>query len=105
MVNDSVYKRVRNNPKFQTLVNKRSKLGWQLSIVMLAVYYAFILSIAFAPSILGQKLGSGVVTLGIPVGVGIIILAFVLTGIYVKKANSEFDVLTESIKEEARVDE
>ena len=105
MVNDTIYKRVRENPKFNTLTQKRRKLGWQLSAVILTVYYAFILSIAFAPSFLGTKIGSGVMTLGIPVGIGIILLAFALTGIYVKRANSEFDALTAAIKEEARGDE
>ena len=104
-MNSSVYKRVRQNPKFQELVTKRSRFGWQLSFVMLFVYYAFILSIAFFPELLGRRLGEGVMTLGLPVGISIIFLAFILTGVYVKRANREFDALTEAIKEEARLDE
>lgn len=104
-MNSSVYERVRKNPKFQELVTKRSRFGWQLSLVMLVVYFSFILTIAFAPQVLGMRLGEGVITLGLPVGIGIIFLAFVLTGIYVKRANDEFDSLTEAIKEDARLDE
>jgi len=55
----------------------------------------------FAPSVLGIPI-YGVVTLGIPIGVFIIVAAFVLTGIYVRRANSEFDSLTRQIIEEAR---
>ena len=40
--------------------------------------------------------------MGIPVGLSVIIIAFVLTGIYTKRANGEFDDLTNQIKEEAR---
>ena len=91
---------VRNNPKYQKLVKTRDKFAWTLTIVMLVVYFAFILTIAFSPEILGAKLGSGVMTVGIPVGIAIIVIAFALTGIYVNKANGEFDQLTREVKEE-----
>lgn len=97
-----IYDKVRANPKFAELVHKRSRFAWILSAIMLVVYYAFILVIAFSPSTFGQKIGAGVTTLGMPIGLGIIILAFVLTGIYTKRANGEFDDLTQQIKEEAR---
>lgn len=94
-------KRIRENPKYQELVSKRTSFGWKLSITMLAIYYAFILVIAFNPSVLGTSLG-GVTTVGIPVGILIILSAFVLTGIYVKRANGEFDKLNQEIKDELR---
>ncbi len=93
---------IKNNPKYQELVSKRNSLAWTLSIIMLVVYYAFILVIAFDPSLLGAKMGSGVITVGIPVGIAIIFIAFALTGVYVKKANSEFDDLTKQIKDEIK---
>ncbi len=69
---------------------------------MLVVYYAFILVIAFDPSLLGAKMGSGVITVGIPIGIAIIIIAFVLAGIYVRRANGEFDVLTQQVRDELK---
>jgi uncharacterized membrane protein (DUF485 family) len=91
---------IRNNPKYQKLVKERSKFAWTLSIIMLVVYYAFIMVIAFDPALLGTKMGSGVMTIGIPIGIAIIVIAFVLAGIYVKRANGEFDDLTQEIKDE-----
>jgi len=91
---------VKNNPKYQKLVRERSKFAWTLSIIMLVVYYAFIMVIAFDPSLFGTKIGSGVITLGIPVGIAIIFIAFILAGIYVKRANGEFDELTQEVKDE-----
>ena len=38
-------------------------------------------------------------TVGIPIGVAVIVAAFVLTGIYVRRANAEFDTLTRQIVE------
>ncbi len=90
---------IKNNPKYQELVSKRSRFAWTLSIVMLVVYYAFIMTIAFSPELLGQSIGDSVITWGIPVGIFIIILSFVLAGIYVQRANGEFDQLTLEIKE------
>jgi len=91
---------IKNNPKYQELVTKRSKFAWTLSIIMLVVYYAFIMTIAFSPETLGTKIGDGVITIGIPVGIAIIFISFILAGIYVNRANGEFDNLTQEIKDE-----
>jgi uncharacterized membrane protein (DUF485 family) len=96
------YEHIRNNPKFKQLVAARNRLAIQLSIVMLAIYYGFILLVAFAPGILGTPIGSSVITIGIPIGLLVIISAFVLTGVYVQKANTIFDQLTSEIVKEAR---
>ena len=66
--------------------------------IILGLYLAFILLIAFAPGWLGTPLSdSTTVTRGIPVGVGLILSSFVLTGIYVFRANGEFDELNQKI--------
>ena len=97
---------IKNDPNFQELVSKRSTFAWTLTIAMLVVYFAFILTIAFNPSALGTPLSSNsVTTLGIPVGIIIIVFAFILTGIYVRRANSEFDELTDKIKKTAKENE
>jgi len=92
---------IKNNPKYQKLVSTRSKFAWTLTIVILVVYYAFILFIAFSPETLGARVSpDAMMTLGIPVGIAIIIFAFVLTGIYVKRANGEFDGLLNDLKKD-----
>jgi len=101
-VNQEIYERVRNNPKFTELVQKRSSFAWKLAVTILVIYYTFIMVIAFSPEIFGQPIGDGVTTVGIPVGITIIIICFLLTGIYTKRANSEFDKLTNEIKEDIR---
>lgn len=98
-----VIDKVKSNPKYQELVSKRTSFAWILAVTMLAVYYTFILVIAFAPDTLGAPLSAtGVMTVGIPVGIAIILFAFVITGIYVFRANGEFDRLTKEIKEELK---
>jgi uncharacterized membrane protein (DUF485 family) len=83
-------------------VRKRSRFAWTLSAAMLVIYFGFIFIIAFDPKILGIPLGRGVTTVGIPVGLFVIVSAFVLTGIYVRRANSEFDAITRQIIERAK---
>lgn len=98
----TAYERIQSHPKFQQLVAQRSRLAAILSLAMLAIYFGFILLVAYAPGFLGTPLGSGVMTIGIPIGLVVIISAFVLTGIYVAKANTAFDQLNEEILREVR---
>lgn len=95
--------RIKNDPDYTHLIQTRSRFAWTLTIVMLIIYFGFVLVIAFDPKLLGTPLSpSGVTSLGIPVGVGVILIAFVLTGVYVRRANSEFDELTNRIKNKAK---
>ncbi|MBC9249806.1 hypothetical protein A9179_05910 [Pseudomonas alcaligenes] len=102
-MNDSIYQRIEQNPRFQELVAKRERFAWILSAIMLGLYVAFILLIAFEPQVLGTRISAdSPVTWGIPMGVGLILSAFVLTGIYVKRANGEFDSLNQAILDEVQ---
>ncbi|MBB4197520.1 hypothetical protein CCR94_22355 [Rhodoblastus sphagnicola] len=97
---------IEKNPKFQELVATRKTLGWTLSAAMLAIYFGFILLVAFNKdlgNLLGIPLAAGsVTTVGIVVGLFVIVSAFVLTGIYVLRANARYDELTRQIVEESK---
>ena len=98
-MNKELVEKIKANPDYQKLVKIRTSFSIKLSIAMLVVYFAFILTIAFNPSALGTPISpDSVTTIGIPVGIVIIIFAFVLTGIYTKRANGEFDDLSNKIK-------
>lgn len=93
--------RIANSPNYQALKTKRTRFGWQLTLAVMIVYYGFILLVAFNKSFLSQKLGGGVMTLGIPLGFGIIVFTIVITAYYVNRANREFDALSDAIAKEA----
>lgn len=95
----ALIERVKRDPEFLALERRRSRLAWGLSAAMAAIYFGFILLVAFAPALLATPIGSGTTTIGIPLGVGVILAAFVLTGLYVRRANAEFDVTTQHIIE------
>ena len=92
--------RIANNPNYQALKAKRTSFGWWLTLAMMIVYFGFILLVAFNKSFLSQKLGAGVMTMGIPIGFGIIVFTIVITAYYVNRANREFDALSQSIASE-----
>lgn len=102
MLTSDRYTHIQNSPKFHELVKKRSNFAWLLSAIILLAYYTFILTIAFYPALLGIPVSPGMVTtIGIPAGMFIIFLAFILTGMYVRRANNEFDKLTKELVEES----
>ena len=96
-----VASRVRANPKFAELVEKRSKYSWTLAILMLAIYYGFIMLVAFDKQFLAIKIGA-TITLAFPIGLGVILAAIIITGLYVLRANNIYDPMTRSIVEDAR---
>lgn len=89
--------RVASHPKYQELKSKRMRFGWWLTLAGMVAYYGFILLVAFNKPFLATKLGSGVTTVGMPLGVAVIVFTIIITWIYVRRANNEFDALTEQI--------
>jgi uncharacterized membrane protein (DUF485 family) len=96
------YQAIQRNPKYQELVRTRSSFGWTLTAVTLVIYFGFILLIGYAPKFLGIPMGNSVMTIGLPIGLFVIVSAFVVVGIYVTRANSTYDRLTREIVEESR---
>jgi uncharacterized membrane protein (DUF485 family) len=99
---DPVVERIKRHPKYQALRRKRNALGILLTLMMLVVYYGFISLIAFDKALLAKPLGAGLVTtLGVPVGMAVIVFTVVVTAIYVLRANREFDSMTRDILKES----
>ena len=96
-MDDSLVTRIASHPKYQELKAKRTRLGWWLTLVGMVAYYGFILLVAFDKPLLAQKIGGGVTTLGMPLGVAVIVFTIIITWVYIRRANSEFDSLTEQI--------
>jgi uncharacterized membrane protein (DUF485 family) len=100
MSNELSVSKIRSNPKYAELVRKRSGFAWLLSALVLIIYYGFIMVIAFDPKFFGTPVSAGsVTTIGFPIGVGVILSAIFLTGVYVYRANREFDDLTKQLIE------
>ncbi|PIG00668.1 DUF485 domain-containing protein [Comamonas sp. 26] len=94
---DPVIETIQNNPAYKELRRKRNRLGFSLTLLMLVVYYGYVALIAFDKELLATPIGAGVTTVGIPIGMGVIIFSVIITGLYVRRANNEFDQLTHDI--------
>lgn len=98
-MNSERVKEILNSEKFKNLVRKRLKVSITLTIIMLVVYFGFILTIAFYKELLAYKIGD-FITIGLPIGIGIIIFAWILTGIYTRWANKDYDKSVRELRNE-----
>lgn len=93
--------RILQNPKFKALVAKKRNLSWSLAALMLFIYIGFTLLVAYNPELLRTPISAGgVVTWGIPLAVGVIVISFVLCGVYSSVANNSFDLLNKEAMDE-----
>lgn len=83
--------RISRDPRYAALVRMRGRVGWTLSLVVVAIFFGYILLVAFAGPFLGTPIGTMTTTIGIPIGLFVILSAIALTGAYVAVANRRFD--------------
>ena len=98
---DDLVQRIAAHPKYVELKAKRTRFGVWLTVLMMVVYYGFILLVAFNKPLLATRMGDGVMTLGIPIGFGVIVFTILITAFYVKRANAEFDTLSDAVAKAA----
>ncbi len=87
-----------DDPQFRDLVRRKQKLSLTLTAIIFVVYFGFMGLMALAPDVLAAPTGAA--TLGIPLGIGIIIFAWMLTGVYVRWANGAYDAMVARVRGE-----
>lgn len=93
--------RVLSNPKFKNMARQKSILGWTFSAVMFGVYVIYIFLIGTDPHLFGTPVSGGsVTTVGIYIGLFVILFAIVITGVYVYIANGQFEQTTQEVVRE-----
>jgi uncharacterized membrane protein (DUF485 family) len=86
------------SPEFRALARRRNVIAAVLTILTLATYFGYIALVAFAKEFMSRHLW-GSVSVGIPVGIGVIVLSSLLTGIYVWWANVRYDAMAREAHE------
>ncbi|GLV27064.1 DUF485 domain-containing protein [Sphingobium sp. Cam5-1] len=99
---DALVASVAADQRYVDLVARRSRLGWWLSAIIFLAFVGYLLLIAFDKAALGAPIAGGMTSVGIPVGLGLILLAIALTGIYVAYANRHHDEQMAAILQEHR---
>ncbi len=101
-MSEQLYERIKQDPNYVKLSQTRAKFASTLSIMVLVVYYGFVLVVGFAPEFLAQPMSEGsTLSIGVPIGASILVFAWVMTGIYARRANNEFDPINQKILEDA----
>jgi len=95
-LSDTQVDRIRRNPDFIELTRLRKSFGWTLTIIMLLIYYGYIYLVAYQKPLIAQPM-FGSITVGLVLGIGVILSAIILTGVYVLRANSTYDALSRRI--------
>ncbi|MFH1613209.1 MAG: DUF485 domain-containing protein [bacterium] len=83
---------------FKKLVSQKNRISILLTIIQSILYFGFIGLIAFNKPFLMSKISKSI-TIGIPIAISVIILSWILTGIYIFWANQKYDILVKNIKE------
>ena len=99
-MDESKVEQILQNPKFKEMVAKKSRLSWTLTAIMLIVYVGFMLLVGYNKEFLMTSFSGGVTTWGMPLGLSIIVLSFVLCGVYSYIANNKLDQLNEDAMKE-----
>jgi uncharacterized membrane protein (DUF485 family) len=88
-----------SHPAFERLHRTRRRFAWSLTAAMLAIYFGFILTLAFRPDLLARQLVAGQpMSVGIPIGFGMFAFTFALVAIYVYRTNAVYDRLIAEIR-------
>ena len=102
MSQENIHAKIRSNPKFAEMVGKRTRFAILLSLIVLVPYYSYMALVSLNPQFFAAKISEGgVITIGWPIAAVIVVVGWLLTGVYVSRANSEFDRLNEEILKEA----
>ena len=102
MSQPNIQAKIRSNPKFAELVGKRTRFAIILSLIVLVPYYSYMLLVSMQPQLFAAKISEGsVITIGWPIAALIVIVGWLLTGVYISRANGEFDRMTQEILKEA----
>jgi uncharacterized membrane protein (DUF485 family) len=90
-----------SDQRFRSLAETRWRIAISLTAVMVAIYFGFILLIAYNKPLMGRLVTRGL-SVGVLLGALVIVLSWVLTWIYVHWANTHYDAGLEAVRREGR---
>ena len=81
----------------QDLARRRWRMAITLTLVMVAIYFGFILLVAYNKPLLGRLISPGL-SLGVLLGALVIVLSWITTWIYVRWANTHYDKALDELR-------
>ncbi len=93
-----LYARIRASARFQQLVARRNRFTLSLFLLILATFYSYMALVSYWPELIARRLMAGSnLTFGVAAGAFLFLFFCVLSGLYVYRANGEFDRLTQAL--------
>ncbi|MEG0652509.1 MAG: DUF485 domain-containing protein [Acinetobacter sp.] len=99
-MNEKMETGILSDAKFRKMVKRRNRFAIVLSLIVLVIYFSFMGVATFHPLWLSQSLGNSYITRGMPIAALVIIVSWLITGIYIWVANHHFDQEKQQIKKE-----
>jgi uncharacterized membrane protein (DUF485 family) len=89
---------IASDPDFRAMVSARTGIVSILTVLTLVFYYGFILLMAYGKDILSKQIAPNI-TIGLPIGVAVIVISWILTYTYANWANKKYDAMVDELKE------
>jgi uncharacterized membrane protein (DUF485 family) len=99
---DPSHRALLDSTEFRHLVRRRWRVSMVLTGLLFVLYYGYIVLIAVDRPFLAQRMGRGVTTIGIPLGMAVIVGSWALTAAYIVWANRRYDPEVTRLRERAR---
>ena len=101
-MSNPLYENIKRDPRYAQLVRERARFATTLALLVIAVFFGFVLLVAFQPQVVALRLFEGSnLTLGIALGFTQFVFFCALTWVYVRRANSDFDARNAQIVADA----
>ena len=101
-MSNPLYDNIKRDPRYAQLVRERARFATMLALLVIGVFFAFVLLVAFVPGVIAQRLSEGSnLTVGVALGLAQFVFFCALTWVYVRRANSDFDPRNAQIVQDA----
>ena len=101
-MSNPLYDNIKRDPRYAQLVRERARFATMLALLVIGVFFAFVLLVAFVPGVIAQRLSEGSnLTVGVALGFAQFVFFCALTWVYVRRANSDFDPRNAQIVQDA----
>jgi uncharacterized membrane protein (DUF485 family) len=92
---------VAQDAALQDLARRRWRIAVILTLAMVAIYFGFILLVAYNKPFLGRLISPGL-SVGVLFGALVIVFSWILTWIYVRWANEHYDKALDELRKGLR---
>ena len=101
-MSNPLYENIKRDPRYAELIQQRGRFATMLALMVIGVFFSFVLLVAVVARAIAVRIFAGSnLTVGVALGFFQFVFFCLLTWVYVRRANGEFDTLNEQIIQDA----